>query len=703
LDPTSGVVGDTVTISGTGFTAITAGNANRITVTFDGTTVIASTANLRTNADGSFGPTTFTVPDKSDGPYTVVATDGALLSASAPFTIGPVITLSHKEGPSGLVVTVTGKGFTNSTAETITITFDGLPVIMIPNPIKITPSTTKGTFTAQIIIPSMPLSDAGSTKLITATDSQGLTTDASFKLTGVTQVFVNPMAAKIGVTDVTITGANFSQFIQSPSNQVTLRLRPINNPTNADFSWTTATVNSDGKFSTIATVPVNVLPGGYMLNVTDLDGLTAEIPIGIVDPRAATSESSVVTGQVITVYGTGFDTLNSYVPPFQTMVGNITIGGVLVANGLTASQLRDGVTVVVPTVPVNSRTAVVIGSNIAGLSAETTIAVTKTTTLTVTPASTTRDNWVTIEGNYFTQAGGTATVRIYNSPNQINANLVATLPSVSINSDGSFTTSYYIANDFKLGSYTVNATDTNTPTKLTARTTLSVLELDIDIATGATVYAQGEKGSFQISSATTPDGTISIYDCDGRLYKTILLTQAGWAFNTNDERYDYPVIGYASGSGLIVGTTFELTADAKIGNWTWKAEIIDAGEVVPFTGKFEVIARSAASNGTGAQGPPGPQGPPGQTGAQGPPGSSSGGSGSQGPKGDTGSQGPKGDTGSQGPKGDTGPQGAPGTAGDDAADASTWATTGVIIAIVALVIGAVAAFLAITLRRKIAS
>jgi len=70
-----------------------------------------------------------------------------------------VVKLSHEKGPSGLVVTVEGWGFTNVTGTTVEITFDGLSVITIPNPVKITGTNKKGYFRAQIIIPSMPKSD----------------------------------------------------------------------------------------------------------------------------------------------------------------------------------------------------------------------------------------------------------------------------------------------------------------------------------------------------------------------------------------------------------------------------------------------------------------------------------------------------------------------------------------------------------------
>jgi hypothetical protein len=717
IDPTSGVVGDTVMISGKGFNATSTDNANRITVTFGGTTVIATGANIRTDSKGSFGPTAFTVPSKADGPYTVTATDGSGNSADATFIIGPVIELSRYDGPSGLVVTVTGRGFTNITDTEVDITFDGIDIIKIPNPVKITASTKNGTFTAQIIIPSMNATNINQLKDIVATDTLGATTSKEFNLTGVTTITATPTIAKIGVTEVTVTGGNFSQWIQTPANSVTMRLRPVTNPTASDFSWTTTGVATTGTLNSItAKIPYNIPSGVYWLNVTDLDGLTAETLIGVSNTNVFSSDASVVTGQVITVGGTGFDIINDYATAagIAAPLFSISIGGVVVARGLTAAQLT-GQVVVVPTIPVNPQTVVSITCTTPGISFSdsTTIGVTQTTTLKVIPSSTARDNSVTVEGSYFTQrTGGQATVRIYNSTNQIAANLVGTY-TTPINPDGSFSIQHYVGPNDNLGTYTANATDNNyivntspqVSAPLFAIKTFSVLELDISITTGALKYAQGDKGSFQILSATTPDGTITIRDVNGTLYKTIYLTQTGWEFDTTKGVYVYPVIGYGSGSGLIVGTTFDITDDAYLGNWTWTANIIDANKVIPFEGKFEVVPKSVGAGGGG-------NGGLGETEVRNivkdeVKGITKGDKGDKGDTGSSGSSGSSGATGATGSAGKDGATGATGSAGKDGIDgkdnSSGWATSAAIIAIVALIVGAIAAFLAITLRRKIAN
>jgi hypothetical protein len=98
----------------------------------------------------------------------------------------------------------------------------------------------------------------------------------------------------------------------------------------------------------------------------------------------------------------------------------------------------------------------------------------------------------------------------------------------------------------------------------------------------------------------------------------------------------------------------------------------------------------------------GPAGATGATGAQGPAGAagSTGATGATGSTGATGATGAKGDTGDTGATGATGPSGAPGTSTTQDANMPL---TALALAVVALIIGLVAAFIAVTLRRKIAS
>ena len=117
INPTSGPVGTSVTVTGNGFDPI-----STVAITFGGSTV----ATVTPNSTGGF-TATFNVPlSSSIGDQTVKATQGSN-SASKTFTVtalvNPIIFLDPTSGPVGTSVDITGAGFDPDS--TVTITFDG--------------------------------------------------------------------------------------------------------------------------------------------------------------------------------------------------------------------------------------------------------------------------------------------------------------------------------------------------------------------------------------------------------------------------------------------------------------------------------------------------------------------------------------------------------------------------------------------------
>jgi hypothetical protein len=684
LSKTKGLVSDEVTITGHGFSASATDNANRILADFGGVNIIIATDNVRTNGTGSF-EAKFLVPDLPDGAYTVTAKDSVTPtanSATASFTIGPVLTITPEKGPTGIYVAVEGRGFTNSKDATVTIKFGNTVVV---SGLNLTETKSKGAFNTGFYVPQ-EAATVPTSITVDATDSAGIQDDATFVLTGLPGVESKPIVATPG-KPVTITGENFTRI---DNNIVNLYLMAEGSTVRQSLAGSIVVDPITGEFKiTLPSVPAGIGYGAYTLIAEDTyNGLTATTIFGFARPEAL-APYEVKSGQTITVKGVDFDrfdgsTIFASVLPVSA---NITVNGRLVASFKDTANLIAGIPVVVPTLPVGEYKVVIV-TNISGLEAETTIKVVETTMLTVTPSTTIRDSFVNITGTCFIN-NDSVDLTIRNA--STNA-LVTNITGVVTDANGRFSLLYQIPANFKIGEYVVNGTQSSN--LVTAKANLNVVNLDLTITTGAAKYAQGDKGSFQLVSTATPSGYIEIYDCNGLLWKTVYIHESNWKLSEVTGLYNYPVIDSGVGAGLIVGTTFELTADAPIGNWTWNAHMKDANDVVPYEGKFEVISKAEGTQGPqGPQGEKGDQGPKGDTGASG---SGSGGSGSQGPKGDAGAKGPQGEP---GVKGDTGPKGD--TA--DTTEASTWATTGVVIAIVALAIGAVAAFLAITLRRRIAS
>ena len=123
LTPSTGVVGITVTVNGTGFTASEA----IATFHFNTTTPATQTCTAQTtNTHGNF-TCTFVVPAHvpSANNVTAIGADGGADNATAVFTIPkPAIALTPSTAAPGTVVAVSGSGFTRSTAIT-TFTFNG--------------------------------------------------------------------------------------------------------------------------------------------------------------------------------------------------------------------------------------------------------------------------------------------------------------------------------------------------------------------------------------------------------------------------------------------------------------------------------------------------------------------------------------------------------------------------------------------------
>jgi len=163
---TSGIVGDEVTVNGTGF-----GDEVDITITFDGDEV-AITGDDETDEDGSF-EATFNVPDVGPGTYDVEVEDDAYSSAEAEFTITTDLTISPptsqaSPGYVGMDVIISGTGFIAN--HQITITYASTPVVFT------TTSLADGSFSYTFEVPP---SEAGE-HTITATDGTNTMTVTFF-------------------------------------------------------------------------------------------------------------------------------------------------------------------------------------------------------------------------------------------------------------------------------------------------------------------------------------------------------------------------------------------------------------------------------------------------------------------------------------------------------------------------------------------
>ncbi len=240
--PTSGAVGDQITISGTGFTA-----SSNITFYMDN--VIVTTDATTTNASGSFTNNTFVIPSSSQGSHIIKAEDGGGYSSTGTLTIGHKMAITPTLGISGTTVTVTGSGF--SANASITIKFNGVPVTT--NPATISADTT-GSFTGSFNVP-VGLAGIYPVEVTDGTNSASAdfesTTDAT-----ISQMTSAGSPGYVGM-ELTISGTGFK-----PDATVTITY------TTEPVVLATVPTDGSGNFSVTVTIPPSI-GGEHTIVVTD--------------------------------------------------------------------------------------------------------------------------------------------------------------------------------------------------------------------------------------------------------------------------------------------------------------------------------------------------------------------------------------------------------------------------------------------------
>ena len=275
ISPSSGYVGSTVTVSGSGFNA-----SSSVTIYFD--TISVGTAT--TNTAGSFSGATFTVPQSYRGTHTVKGSDASGDSPTVNFTTLQKITITPASGAVGDTVTINGTGFAASS--TITFYFDTISVTAAT-------TNTVGSFTNNTF--AIPSTSRGS-HTIKVQDASGNYATATFTVAH--KITITPASGVSGTT-VTVTGSGFSAN------------KPITVKYNAVAVTTTPTAvstDANGIFTASFTVPAG-LAGTYSVEVTDGTYTASANFVSTTDATISQTTSEASPGYVgmeLTITGSGF-------------------------------------------------------------------------------------------------------------------------------------------------------------------------------------------------------------------------------------------------------------------------------------------------------------------------------------------------------------------------------------------------------------
>jgi hypothetical protein len=265
-----GKVGDTISIGGKGFRESTT-----ISIYFNNNVI----KQPNTDSNGTFS-TSFTVPEAAQGEQAIKCKDSMGYADEDTFTINPKLTVDQSNTSVGSQVTVSGTGFTGSSA--ISLAIDGNDVNAVAS------ANIKGTFSdIKVTIPVLQ----GGSHTLKATDVEGYYDSVSISTSQSITVNPNSGATK---TTVTVSGNGFAA---NKNIAITFKGTPVTT------SPTTVTSDANGNFTATITVP-EYASGAYEISVSD--GTSNGKATFTISTLAKLGQTSGAIGSSVPVSGNGF-------------------------------------------------------------------------------------------------------------------------------------------------------------------------------------------------------------------------------------------------------------------------------------------------------------------------------------------------------------------------------------------------------------
>ena len=290
--PAQGIVGTTVTVSVSGFSAV-----SHIAFKIDGVAV-TSPSSCTTSGSGAATGCTFNVPAVPIGAQLVVATDGSGFTNgnTVTFTVQPSVTITSPalaQGTIGSLVTVSGAGFAASSSP-VTFTLGG---ISVSSP-SACATNSFGSFSGCTF--NVPAGLVQGAQTLVGTDAAA---NPSVNAPSFTIDPAISLSESSGYVADTVT-VNGNGFTATATISVTFGGTPV--AAGTCFSAPPA-VAGDGTFSCTFVVPATQ-HGGYSVKATETGAETPNNAIAsfTVNPFLSLSLSGGIYGTSVTATGTGF-------------------------------------------------------------------------------------------------------------------------------------------------------------------------------------------------------------------------------------------------------------------------------------------------------------------------------------------------------------------------------------------------------------
>jgi hypothetical protein len=322
LSTSSGTVGTSVTVTGTGFDGTTG-----YTVTWDTGPAVCTGGSTDALGDLSCS---FKIPAATTGAHTVTAAELSN-TAAADFTVDALAVVTPTYGPVGTAITVLGSGLPGSTSATVT--WDGSTTLCTLT------TNASGGADCSSRVPAAPL--GSNTITVTAGSS---TPTVIFD---VNSTFTLSVSQGIVGTSVTLTGSGFDA-------STTYRDCFESTETGCGPGMSFTTDPSGNIPSDTALAVPSVAPGDYFVDVSLGNAYATSAPFTVTSASLQLTPSSGPVGTSIGVTGSGFNPSQLYSFCFQLSGAACPAGAPATFTSTPTGEIPAGVTISAPPSPSRS-------------------------------------------------------------------------------------------------------------------------------------------------------------------------------------------------------------------------------------------------------------------------------------------------------------------------------------------------------------